>query len=111
MERKADTVLLIEDSPLFRRMMADYLTGLGFTHVLEAASGAAAMDVLARERPHLVCMDLVLPDVSGYDLCEYIRGHSELSRIPILMISARSLTVDRAQAEEVGVDAYLAKPF
>ena len=111
MVQKLDTVLLIEDSPLFRRMMADYLAGLGFTRVVEAASGRAAMELLERERPGLVCMDLVLPDISGYDLCEYIRGQEVLAQVPILMISARTLTVDRAQAEEVGVDGYLTKPF
>lgn len=111
MTNKPDTVLLVEDSPLFRKMMADYLATLGFTQVLEAPSGRAAMELLSKERPHLVCMDLVLPDVSGYDLCEFIRGQDGLAEVPILMISARTLTVDKAQAEEVGANGYLTKPF
>jgi two-component system chemotaxis response regulator CheY len=67
--------------------------------------------MLAHSRPDLVCLDLTLPDVSGYDVCEYIRGQSELAGLPVLMISARGTLLDRAQAEEVGADGYLTKPF
>lgn len=112
MELKDKTVLLVEDSPLFRRMMADYLEAMGCTRVLEASNGRVAMEMLGQEKLDLVCLDLVLPDISGYDLCEFIRGQAtELAQVPVLMISARTLTVDRAQAEEVGVDGYLIKPF
>ena len=67
--------------------------------------------MLAQSRPDLVCLDLTLPDVSGYDVCEHIRGQPELAGVPVLMISARGTLLDRAQAEEVGADGYLTKPF
>jgi two-component system chemotaxis response regulator CheY len=105
------TVLVVEDSPLFRKMVGEFLHALGITRVQEAANGRSALEQLAHSRPDLVCLDLTLPDVSGYDVCEYIRGQPELEGLPVLMISARGTLLDRAQAEEVGADGYLTKPF
>ncbi|SEU27712.1 response regulator transcription factor [Stigmatella erecta] len=92
-------------------MVGEFLHALGIERVLEASNGRAAMEFLAAGRPDLVCLDLTLPDVSGYDLCEYIRGTKALATVPVLMISARGTLLDRAQAEEVGADGYLTKPF
>jgi two-component system chemotaxis response regulator CheY len=111
MEQKPDTVLVVEDSPLFRRMLSDMLEAMGFRHIVEAASGTAALEKLTQVRPSLVCLDLTLPDVSGFDVCEYIRSTPGLTNVPVLMISARTLTLDRAQAEEAGANGYLTKPF
>jgi two-component system chemotaxis response regulator CheY len=111
MEQTSRIALLVEDAPLFRKMMGEYLRQLGFTDISEASSGRAAIQALEQRRPDLVCLDLVLPDVSGYDLCEYIRGSPALSDVPVLMISARGLPEDRASAEEVGASGYLCKPF
>jgi CheY-like chemotaxis protein len=105
------TVLVVEDSPLFRKMVGEFLHALGVTRVQEASNGRSALEQLAHGRPDLVCLDLTLPDVSGYDVCEYIRGQPELAGLPVLMISARGTLLDRAQAEEVGADGYLTKPF
>jgi CheY-like chemotaxis protein len=105
------TVLVVEDSPLFRKMVGEFLHALGVTRVQEASNGRSALEQLSHSRPDLVCLDLTLPDVSGYDVCEYIRGQPELAGLPVLMISARGTLLDRAQAEEVGADGYLTKPF
>ncbi len=105
------TVLIVEDSPMFRKMLSDMLQSLGFTRVLEASSGTAALELLTEERPELVCLDLTLPDISGYEVCEFIRSTPVLQDIPVLMISARTQTMDRAQAEEAGASGYLIKPF
>ena len=105
------TVLVVEDSPLFRKMVGEFLHALRITRIQEASNGRSALEQLAQSRPDLVCLDLTLPDVSGYDVCEYIRGQPELAGLPVLMISARGTLLDRAQAEEVGADGYLTKPF
>src|SRR5579872_6915363 len=73
--------------------------------------GRSALEYLAGQTPDLICLDLVLPEVSGYDVCDFIRKTPRLASIPVLMISARTLPADRAYAEEVGVSAYLTKPF
>ena len=110
-ERMARSALLVEDSPLFRRLLGDYLKRLGFREILEASSGRAAVQLLEGHRPDLVCLDLMLPDVSGYDVCEFIRNTERLADVPVLMVSARNLPADRAHAEEAGVTAFLPKPF
>jgi len=73
MEQPQGTALVVEDSPLVRRALSDLLQSQGFTRVVEAPSGRAAKELLARERPDLVCLELTLPDISGYDVCEHIR--------------------------------------
>jgi CheY-like chemotaxis protein len=97
-----------------RRLLSDMLQTLGYTRVEEASSGQAALDRLANpqeKKPALVCLDLTLPDISGFEVCEFIRSTPELKDLPVLMISARTQTMDRAQAEEAGVSSYLIKPF
>ena len=111
MPQQQGTVLVVEDSPMFRRMLSDMLQTLGFTQLLEAPSGRAAMELLGEQRPDLVCLDLTLPDISGYEVCEHIRSTPALQDVPVLMISARTQTMDRAQAEEAGASGYLIKPF
>jgi two-component system chemotaxis response regulator CheY len=111
MQQQGTTVLVVEDSPMFRRMLSDMLQSIGYTRVLEAFSGQTAKELLAEQCPDLVCLDLTLPDVSGFDVCEHIRSTPGLQDVPVLMISARSQTMDRAQAEEAGATGYLIKPF
>ncbi|MFY1827380.1 exopolysaccharide biosynthesis response regulator EpsW [Myxococcus fulvus] len=112
MEPQMHTVLLVEDAPFFRKMLGDYLRAMGFEKVVELPNGQAALKHLASaERPDLVCLDLTLPDISGYDLCEHIRKNPGMTDVPVLVVSARDLPEDKAHAEEAGANSYLGKPF
>ena len=91
-------------------MLRKYLEKLAFA-VSEAATGKAAMESLQRETPDLICLDLMLPESSGYEICEKIRASAAWRDLPVLVISARSMPSDRAIAEEVGASAYLIKPI
>ncbi len=104
------TALVVEDDPEIRKLIRKYLEKLGFV-VREAGTGKAALVELAAMTPALVCLDLMLPEMSGYDICRHIRRAPALSHVRVLMISARSMPPDRAQAEEVGADGYLIKPI
>ncbi len=103
------SALLVEDDPPLRKLVAGYLKLLNFS-VIEAADGKKAMTALGEQRYDLICLDLMLPESSGYDVLEFIRKQG-LARVPVLMMSARSLPEDRAQAEELGATLYLIKPF
>lgn len=103
-------VLVVEDEPETRKLLRKYLEKLGL-EVLEAASGKAALTLLETHLPALVCLDLMLPEISGYDVCERIRANPRLQGLPVLVISARAQPPDRALAEEVGATAYLIKPI
>ncbi len=112
MESDLHTVLLVEDAPFFRKMLGDYLRDMGFEEVVELATGRAALKHLeTAPRPDLVCLDLTLPDISGYDLCEHIRRSATMADVPVLVVSARDLPEDKAHAEEAGANGYLGKPF
>jgi two-component system chemotaxis response regulator CheY len=79
---------------------------------LEASDGGSAIKLLKQAPPlRMVCLDLMLPESSGYEVCEFIRASEGLKHLPVLMMSARTLPEDRAHAEEVGVTAYIIKPF
>jgi CheY-like chemotaxis protein len=109
MAERRSLVLVVEDEPETRKLLRKYLEKLGL-EVLEAASGRAALALLETHLPALVCLDLMLPEISGYDVCERIRANPRLQGVPVLVISARSQPPDRALAEEVGATAYLIKP-
>lgn len=103
-------VLVVDDDPPMRKLVRSYLEKMGM-QVDEASCGAAAIKHLSEVRPDLICLDLTLPEFSGFDVCDFIRSRPELEKVPVLMISARRLPGDRALAEEAGVSSYLTKPF
>ena len=103
-------VLLVEDDPELRKLLRRYLEKLEFL-VEEVANGRHAIQMLGKSCPDLVCLDLMLPEQSGYEICEFIRRSPILKDVPVLVVSARALPEDRAHAEEVGASAYLIKPF
>ena len=79
--------------------------------IVTAGDGATARDFLGRFVPDLVCVELRLPDSSGYELCEFIRASSAHCHVPVLLLSDRGSPGDRANADEVGADAFLVKPY
>ena len=80
--------------------------------MVEAGTGKAALAALQRITPALICLDLMLPEQSGYTrVCEFVRREPRLLNVPVLVVSARALPEDRAAAEEAGATAYIVKPF
>ena len=88
MEPQLQTVFLVEDAPFFRKMLGDYLRDMGFEEVVELPSGRAALKHMETAgAPDLVCLDLTLPDISGYDLCEHIRRTASMKDRPSVFIT------------------------
>ena len=104
------SILLVEDDPHTRAMIADLLKGLG-TDVIEVDDGQKALQALGTCKPDLVCLDLTLPDLSGFRVCTEMRKNPGTRDIPVLVISGRSGVADRAHALEAGATEFLAKPF
>ena len=104
---KEVVVLVVEDEPQMQRFLRASLTSHGF-HLLEAATGAAAILEATTHTPDVILMDLGLPDVDGIELTRRMR---EWSRIPIIVISARGREDDKVEALDAGADDYLTKPF
>lgn len=108
----AATILVVDDEPDIRSTLRFNLEREGFRTVM-ADSGRAALQ-LARSgdpRPDLVVLDLMLPDISGTDVCRELRQGSDTRRIPILMLTAKTDAIDRVVGFEVGADDYVTKPF
>lgn len=104
---RADRILVVDDDPELRQLLADYLTDSGFAVDL-AGDGEQMRRVMARTMPDVIVMDLMLPGTDGLALTREVRA---ASRVPILMLSARGEEIDRIVGLEVGADDYLAKPF
>lgn len=110
MEGSPKRVLVVEDAPMMRKLVRRHLEGMGLT-VDEVSNAREAVEQVKNHRFDLVCLDLMLPSSSGYEVCEYLKSSPEHKAIPILVISVRNLPADRAHAVELGAAAYLVKPF
>jgi two-component system phosphate regulon response regulator PhoB len=101
---------VIDDEPDLVELVRINLDQAGYD-VETAASGREALAALRRGRPDLVVLDLMLPDISGTDLCRQIRADASLADLPILMLTAKADEVDRVVGFELGADDYVTKPF
>src|ERR671939_1569072 len=101
------TVLVVDDEPIVREVVVKYLRREGF-RTLEAADGHRARELLERDSPGLVVLDVMLPGTDGLDLCRWIRSRSDL---PVIMLTARGEEADRIVGLELGADDYVTKPF
>jgi DNA-binding response OmpR family regulator len=104
------TALIVEDDPRLQQAMSKEFARMNFD-VLSARHHAAAVHHLKALPADIVCIDIGLPNESGYEVCEYIRGTLGLARVPIIAISEHGTCLDMAQAEEAGANAFLLKPF
>jgi two-component system, OmpR family, response regulator RegX3 len=102
------TVLLVEDEPSFVEALVVGLKREGF-RVEVAYDGAEALDKFAAVRPDLVLLDIMLPRISGLDVCRTIRAGG--SRVPIIMVTAKTSEIDTVVGLEVGADDYVSKPY
>jgi two-component system phosphate regulon response regulator PhoB len=105
-----DVVLVVDDEEDIRRLVSFNLDEAGF-RVEAVETGTRALEAAARLRPAVVVLDLMLPDVSGTEVCRKLRADPELSDAAVLMLTARGDEYDRVLGFEVGADDYVVKPF
>ena len=103
----AGTIVIVDDDRSIRELASVYLEKEGF-RVESAADGASGIERVAAAAPDLVILDLMMPGMSGYDVCKTLR---QGSNIPILMLTARDDDVDKIVGLELGADDYVTKPF
>lgn len=101
-------VLVAEDDTNIRKGLVEILSEEGY-RVIEAASGDRAIALFKSEAPDFVCLDIMMPGKSGYDVCRELRAMND--EVPIIFISAKSEEIDRVVGLEVGADDYILKPF
>lgn len=101
------TILLVDDEPLMLDLLALYLSPYGYK-CLKSKSGMEAISILNKEKIDLVILDVMMPQMDGWTTCKKIR---ESSNIPIIMVTARSDTMDVIKGLKYGADDYVTKPF
>ena len=106
----AAPILVVDDDAKIVRLVRTYLERDGFS-VVTAADGPAALDAIETHAPALVVLDLMLPGLDGRAVIRAVRRDAEAGRTPIIILSARSSTIDRIAGLEDGADDYLPKPF
>ncbi len=100
-------ILVVDDEPKVARLARDYLEKNGF-RVITAADGQSALTIARREKPDLVVLDLMLPQIDGREVCRILRRESD---VPIIMLTALSEEIDQVTGLEIGADDYITKPF
>jgi DNA-binding response OmpR family regulator len=103
----ARTILVVDDEPTLREALVEALETDGF-RVVAAADGREALTLFRAERPDLVLLDLMLPELSGIEVCRIIRAESG---VPIVMLTAKDSELDKVVGLELGADDYVTKPF
>ncbi|MEM8602336.1 MAG: response regulator [Cyanobacteria bacterium P01_H01_bin.121] len=103
-------ILVVEDSTTYREMISDLLKGSGF-QVEIASNGAEALGQLETLKPDLIVLDIIMPEMNGYDFCRRVKKDPKTSDVPVVMCSSKGEEFDHYWGLKQGADAYLTKPF
>ncbi|HEY8602691.1 MAG TPA: response regulator [Thermomicrobiales bacterium] len=103
-------VLVVDDSPTIRKIVEITLKRQG-VQVVTAPSGVIALAAIANTPPQLILLDIMLPKVNGYQICQIIRRNPEYKHIPVVMLSGKDGVFDKVRGKLVGATEYITKPF
>ena len=103
-------VLIVDDEDFFRKMIVMGFEQDGFT-VFQADNGEDAVTIARQELPELVLLDLVMPRLLGFEVCQILRNDPQFLKTAVVIMSAKSYKPDMDKAAELGADAYVVKPF
>src|SRR5438552_14933549 len=103
-------ILVVDDTPQNVKLLADLLTAKGYA-VVTASSGVQALEKVEKEAPDLVLLDVVMPEMSGYEVCRKIRGNPVTATLPVVMVTALDPLEERVKGIEAGADDFLSKPI
>jgi twitching motility two-component system response regulator PilG len=103
-------ILIVEDEESLLKLESILLTSRGYD-VKGVTDGQAALDAVASMKPDLVLLDIMLPEIDGFEVCRQIKGNEATRHTPVIMLTAKKSREDMARGEEVGADWYITKPF
>jgi DNA-binding response OmpR family regulator len=109
MSTSQKTIVVVEDEQDAAEMFAEMMRVSGF-RVLKASGSDAAMTMIENEKPAAVILDIMMPDISGLEVLRFVRGNAKLAKIPVIVVSAKSMPSDVRTGLEAGATVYLAKP-
>ena len=103
-------ILVIEDQEDNRKIVRDLVTTSGY-ELIEASTGEEGLELVAKERPDLILMDIQLPGIDGYEVTRRIKANPQLRQIPIIAVTSYALSGDDKKAFAAGCDSYVTKPY
>lgn len=104
------TILVVEDTPSERELMSHYLRESGYT-VINAVSAQEALSKAIEQKPDVIITDVVMPGMSGFELCRSLKKHPMTEKVPIIICTSKNQEIDRLWGMKQGADAYITKPF
>lgn len=104
------TILIVEDSPSELELMSHYLKESGY-NVIKATGAKEALEKAALQKPDAIVTDVVMPGMSGFELCRSLKKNSITQKVPIVICSSKNQEIDRFWARRQGADAYITKPY
>lgn len=103
-------ILVVDDDP-YILMSLEFLMKKGGNEVMIARNGTEALDAINKNKPHLVLLDIMMPDVDGYSICKHIKSTKELKDIIVVFLSAKTQETDIQKGLKLGAAKYISKPF
>jgi two-component system, chemotaxis family, response regulator PixH len=104
------TILIVEDSPSELELMSHYLKESGY-NVIKASGAKEALEQASLQNPDAIVTDVVMPGMSGFELCRSLKKNPATQKLPIVICSSKNLEIDRLWAMKQGADVYLTKPY
>ena len=104
------TILIVEDTISELELMSHYLRESGY-NVINAIGAKEALNKVIEQKPDVIVTDVVMPGMSGFELCRRLKAHPDTGKIPIVICSSKNQEIDRLWGMKQGADAYLTKPF
>lgn len=109
-ETLAQKILVVDDDP-YILMSLEFLMKKNGYNVLVARNGMEAMEIVKEFLPDIVLLDIMMPDVNGYEICKYIKNTKKLSHSKVVFLSAKSTDADIQKGYDLGASLYISKPF
>lgn len=104
------TILIVEDNLSEMELISHYLREGGYT-VINAVGAKEALNKVSEQKPDVIITDVVMPGMSGFELCRRLKTHPETEKVPVVICSSKDQEIDRLWGMKQGADAYLTKPF
>ncbi len=103
-------ILVVEDSPSELELMSYYLTDSGY-QIIKASDAKKALEIAIVEKPDVIITDIVMPEMSGFELCRHLKRNLATATVPIIVCSSKNQPIDRLWAIKQGADVYIIKPY
>jgi two-component system, OmpR family, alkaline phosphatase synthesis response regulator PhoP len=106
-------ILIVDDEPHIRRLLQETLEDFEDqgVQIFTAQNGGEGVEIILKEKPDIVYLDVMMPEMNGYDLCRKIREEYQMKDVKIIMLTAKGQIFDKQKAMGSGVDMYITKPF